>query len=155
MISIEDWEATSRAKAGEFASASGGAPAGATNLPGGGLSARSSASPSAIPTTPSLSPRRNRIVPDPDEPSDLEDESMAPFGDDEATWNAKEGELASASGHQEDASELDEDEEYEFDDDDNADDHDAEHEDAEEAESDDEWEETQDEDEWEEELTEK
>jgi len=154
MISIDDWEAMSRAKASEIASAIGGASAGAANLPGGGLISRPNTTPSAIPTTPSPPPRRNRIVPDPDEPSDLEDESAAPFGDDaDADWKGGDGELAAASGDDEDAyddSQLDEDEEYEFDeaDEEEWDDHD-------EAESDDEWEETEDEEEWEEELTEK
>jgi S-DNA-T family DNA segregation ATPase FtsK/SpoIIIE len=167
MISIEDWEAMSRAKAGELASASGGTSAGASNLPGGGLGSRPVASPSAIPATPSPPPRRNRIVPDPDEPSDLEDESLAPFGDDDDAWDDEDGELASASGEEEDASQyeqLDEDqedgdEEYEFDEADESEDEEADDDEADDEDSDDvsdnEWEETEDEDEWEEELTEK
>jgi S-DNA-T family DNA segregation ATPase FtsK/SpoIIIE len=149
MISIEDWEVMSRAKAGELASASGGASAVTKNLPGGGLLSRSSSSPNAIPSTPAPPPRRNRIVPDPDEPSDLDED----------------GELASASGHEvyaAKANQLDEDEEYdeeyEFDETDDEETDDEEWEEEEEAESDEEsgeWEETQDEDEWEEELTEK
>jgi DNA segregation ATPase FtsK/SpoIIIE, S-DNA-T family len=159
MISLEDWEAMNRAKAGELASASGGASTGVANLPGGGLSSRPNATPSAIPSTPSPPQRRNRIVPDPDEPSDLEDESTAPFGED-ADWDDEDGELASASGNENDAVESDED--YEFDDADEGDEEEWEEDEAaesddevEEDDSDDEWEETEDEDEWEEELTEK
>ncbi len=162
MISIEDWEAMSRAKAGELASASGGASASGANLPGGGLISRPNASPSAIPSTPSPPQRRNRIVPEPDEPSDLEDESTAPFGEDaDADWEDEDGELASASGNEEDAPEADQldDEEYDFDESDEGEFEDGELEADEEAESEEEsdkWEEeTEDEDEWEEELTEK
>ena len=97
-------------------------------------------------TTPS--PRRNRIVPDPDEPSDLEsdlddEEEAAPFDSEleQDEWD-EVGELASASGDD------DADDEYETDD----------WEDEETDSLDDsagEWDESEEEDEWEEELSEK
>ena len=94
-------------------------------------------------------PRRNRIVPDPDEPSDLEDESTAPFGDDiEEEWEDEDGELASASGDEVDACSEEEFEAGEADDEE-WEDEEAESDDG----SDEEWDETE-EDEWkEEELT--
>jgi S-DNA-T family DNA segregation ATPase FtsK/SpoIIIE len=182
MISLEDWEVMSRANAGDAEDGSDAA------LPGGGLNSRPAA-PAALPryekpnataaasTTP---PRRNRIVPDPDEPSELEDELSAPFGDDvESEWeDGENGELASASGNQEQAlnevdSELDHDtddydtdewEEDEEESDDECEEEDeleedeleedeAEEEDVDEDDA--EWEETDEEEEWEEELTEK
>ncbi len=101
MISIEDWEAMSQAKTGELAAASGST----AILPGGGSQSRptvtdalprheqATAGSATLPT-----PRRNRIVPDPDEPSDLEDVSMAPFGDDiQEEWDDEDSELESAS----------------------------------------------------------
>jgi DNA segregation ATPase FtsK/SpoIIIE, S-DNA-T family len=170
MISIEDWEAMSRAKAGEVASASGSGPSLAPALPGGGQFTRPATTdalpryekPTTAAAVTSPAPRRNRIVPDPDEPSDLEDD----------------GELASASGADEhdvaDAdSEIEQDEfdHEEFDDEasdneygddsDEWDDEDEEGADAADEESDDtdefadDWEDSDEEDQWEEELTEK
>ncbi len=164
MISIEDWEVMSRASAGELASASGDESVGAAVLPGGGSKTRpaiidalpryeNESSPAPTPKPPK--PRRNRIVPEPDEPSELEDDSTAPFGDEvDEGWEDEDGELTSASG--DDAEDANEEE---WDDEDAAAD-DEESEEEESAEVDDSdseedvWEETE-EDEWEEELTEK
>jgi S-DNA-T family DNA segregation ATPase FtsK/SpoIIIE len=170
MISIEDWETMSRANAGEAASASASVPALPAPLPGGGQKSRpapiealsryekETVAPAAV-TTPA--PRRNRFVPEPDEPSDLEDVSMAPFADDvEEEWDDEDSELDSASEGdsvedeeaEDDASDDDEqleaDEEWE-DEEAESDESDAD------EEADDEWEETEEEDELEEELTEK
>ena len=88
MISIEDWEAMSRAKAGELAAASGGAPSARqpprrrpevrVPPPIDALPRYEKTAAAAATTATSPPPRRNRIVPDPDEPSDLEDESDRP-----------------------------------------------------------------------------
>ncbi len=163
MISIEDWEVMSRAKAGELASASGGAPVGAATLPGGGQNSRPATaealpryekSAATVSTSTSPAPRRNRIVPEPDEPSDLDDESTAPFGDDvDDEWEDEDGELASASGDVKDASDENESDE-DADDDEKWEDDEADSEAVSEDDSDEEWDESE-EGEWEEELTEK
>ena len=87
LISLEDWEAMSRAKAGEARRGERGAPSASATSP-----AAADSRPASIDALPryeksaavvhhvtSPPPRRNRIVPDPDEPSDLDDESAAPF----------------------------------------------------------------------------
>jgi S-DNA-T family DNA segregation ATPase FtsK/SpoIIIE len=173
MISLEDWEAMSQTQQGELVSASGSATIASTNLPGGGLGSRGVGRPSsddgALATaryagssstaTTSPPPRRNRIVPEPDEPSNLEDGSAAPFDeevdDSDDEWDDDEsGELASASGEAEQDSddEYDEaltDDEDEWEDDEDESDSDAENESDSDAEDDD-WEESE-EDTWEEE----
>jgi S-DNA-T family DNA segregation ATPase FtsK/SpoIIIE len=169
MISIEDWEAMSRQKA------DGDDAAGLIGLPGGGQNSRpvsiemlSKNEKSSTPAAPSppRAPRRNRIVPEPepDEPSELEDEEAAPFGDDaEEEWDDDAAEVASADDEddveeeddesEDGGAEVDECEDEEFEDDE------YEEADAEEVpdeeESDEEWEESEEEDEWKEELTEK
>jgi S-DNA-T family DNA segregation ATPase FtsK/SpoIIIE len=182
MISIEDWEAMTRAKADDAAADVPAAktpaarPTTVESLP------RYEKTASAISQLTPTPPRRNRIVPDPDEPSDLEDDSTAPFGDDaDEDWE-DEGELASASGEMGNDSELDETDEAEDDvwedddevesdeeksddeledeeDEEEYEDDDLEDTDEEEAEEEDasdaEWDESKDEEEWEEELTEK
>ena len=164
MISLEDWEVMSRAKAGELASAGGTASAGGIPLPGGGQFMRP-ATVDALPryekpvsvtaTTTSPAPRRNRIVPDPDEPSDLEDNSTAPFDDNpDDEWDDEESVLASACGNDEDAL-LDEDEYEESDESEDDLDDGEEDDESSEDDSDEEWDEAEEEDEWEEELTEK
>jgi len=100
MISIEDWEAMS-AKSGAAAEDGGRTAA----LPGGGLSSRPAtvealpryekpAPATAVTHTPA--PRRNRIVPEPEEPSDLEDDTNAPFGNDvQAEWDDEDSDFES------------------------------------------------------------
>lgn len=177
MISLEDWEVMSRAKAGELAAAIGGAA-----VPGGGLLSRPAAAdalpryekPTTAAAVTSPAPRRNRIVPDPDEPSELDEETDAPFGNDvEDEWeveteaagdrasaNEDENESDVAAAVDEDDEQLD-DEDYEFDDaedggeeewaDDEEDDSDEDVEDD----SDQTWDEADEVEEWEEELSEK
>jgi DNA segregation ATPase FtsK/SpoIIIE, S-DNA-T family len=172
MISIEDWEAMTRAKADDAAADAPAAKNPATRATTVESLPRYDKTASAISQLTPTPPRRNRIVPDPDEPSDLEDNSTAPFGGDgDEEWDDdEEGELASTSGDLDDESEDDvwedeeeveseeesdesEDDEPEEDDEEYEDDdlEDAEEEDA----SDEEWDEAEDEQEWEEELTEK
>jgi S-DNA-T family DNA segregation ATPase FtsK/SpoIIIE len=168
MISIEDWEAMSRQKA------DGDDSAGPVGLPGGGQNSRpvsievlSKNEKSSTPAAPSppRAPRRNRIVPEPepDEPSELEDEETGSFGDDvaeedvEEDWDDEAVEISSAEDEEEvDGAKVEDCEEEEFEQDEYEE---AEAEDAEEVsdeeESDEEWEESEEEDEWEEELTEK
>ncbi|MGD9635660.1 MAG: DNA translocase FtsK 4TM domain-containing protein [Pirellulales bacterium] len=159
MISIEDWEAMSSAKAGE-------APAGgaASALPGGGLSSRPATvdalpryeKPTPVTTaTQTPAPRRNRIVPEPEEPSDLEDDSTAPFGDDvEDQWDDEDSELEAEVDENENFGEdSDADEDFEADGDDEAeeiDEADDEYEgdeDEEDADDDGEWDEEESDDE--------
>jgi S-DNA-T family DNA segregation ATPase FtsK/SpoIIIE len=161
MISIEDWEAMTRAKADVAvaeAPAAKNPAARATTVESLPRYEKTASAISQLTPTP---PRRNRIVPDPDEPSDLEDDSTAPFGDDvEEEWeDEEEGELASASGDLENEAEDDvweDDEEVESDEEESDDElEDDEEESEEEDATDEEWDESEDEEEWEEELTEK
>jgi DNA segregation ATPase FtsK/SpoIIIE, S-DNA-T family len=123
MISVEDWEAMSRsgdgAAAGIAALAAGGVAAAAAAVgvaatsanPGVALPARfaTTRAPSADGPDRSVTStfnasvetarpvRRNRIVPDPDEPSDLEDE--ASFDEDDSVpFDVVDGRVGSASG---------------------------------------------------------
>jgi DNA segregation ATPase FtsK/SpoIIIE, S-DNA-T family len=122
MISVEDWEAMSRsgdgAAAGIAALAAGGVAAAAAV----GVAATSANSGMALPArfattrAPSVDApdrsvastfeaavatprpqRRNRIVPDPDEPSDLEDES-APDDDESIPFDVVDGRIGSTGG---------------------------------------------------------
>jgi S-DNA-T family DNA segregation ATPase FtsK/SpoIIIE len=170
MISIEDWEAMSRQKADVAESAP-------TALPGGGQNSRPASldllqrneritSPPA-PAAPKT-PRRNRIVPEPEEESELDDDDSVPFDvEDEDAFQQDDGELASASGNfeeeegeeYEEESDASDDEWEEEDSEADESEEDEEEEDDDEADSedaDDEWdEEAEEEDELEEELTEK
>jgi hypothetical protein len=152
MISLDDWEAMSRQK-GE------GAAAGSAALPGGGQISRPPSldllqrneriTNPVVPASPPA-PRRNRIVPDPDEPNELEEDDSVPFdAGDEDTFADQRGELASASGDlDDDFEEESEDTDEEWDDDDS----DFDESDEDDEESDDEDEESNDaEEEWDEE----
>lgn len=169
MISIEDWEAMTRAKADDAVAEAPAAKTPAARATTVESLPRYDKTASAISQLTPTPPRRNRIVPDPDEPSDLEDDSTAPFGDNiEEDWeDEEEGELASASGDLDETDEAEDDvweddeeveseeeesdDELEDDEEEYEDDEDAEEEDA----TDEEWDESEDEEEWEEELTEK
>jgi S-DNA-T family DNA segregation ATPase FtsK/SpoIIIE len=116
LISLEDWEVMSRA--GETASAAG-EPAPAPAIPA--MTPRTprpdrGTNTAATATAGTRPPRRNRIVPDPDEPSELEDDdSDAPFDtdsgeEDDDLWDETEGESASADAEPDDDSEFDEEE---------------------------------------------
>jgi S-DNA-T family DNA segregation ATPase FtsK/SpoIIIE len=160
MISIDDWETMNRTKAGELASASGSAPAGITALPGGGQNIRPAVvdalpryeKPTSAAAVTAPATRRNRIVPDPDEPSDLEDESDDEWDDEQA----EDGKVAAETGDEEDGidDELDEAVDETTDEEWDEAESDADESD-EEVDSDEEWDESEEEDEWEEELTEK
>jgi S-DNA-T family DNA segregation ATPase FtsK/SpoIIIE len=163
LLSLEDWELMSRAGAGESAAAadggvlSGGVKTAPHFLAGGagGGSFRTGEGSNTVATLAEPRPvRRNRIVPDPDDPSDLDDELNAPFDDEVASASVDDDDDLDEEFQSEEEEYLAEDENQDLDDDEVDDE--LEEEESDDEEADEEWddseeEELEDDEEWEEE----
>ena len=145
MISLEDWE--SRQQGGAPTSNVGAAAVEKLAIAGGGTTKpRPLVAPADRLTAATVPPsRRNKIVPEPDEPSDLEDEEDE-FESDEADEELEDDEMAEADEEYEDDEEEEEDDSAEEDETDESDEElDEEESDEEEVDEDEEY----DNEEWE------
>lgn len=150
LVTLEDWESR---HAGEAASAADAMPTTITPKPSQ-LAGRPTRQERADATPSAAEParRRNKFVPEPDEPSELEEESLDELADDadsdaevddEEAEEEYDDEVDEESGDEEDADDAEYDDETEYEDDE-----------VESDESDDEdapWEEVEDDEEWDEE----